>query len=91
MKLEEFAALVNKMRQAQKEYFRTRSLSAIDSAKKLEREVDKALAHINDKQGAHASKNSQRKACLTVRQSNKQPLKHGRSFDVDRREASRVI
>jgi|TARA_Y100000296_G_scaffold33048_1_gene38269 hypothetical protein len=51
MKLEEFAALVNKMRQAQKEYFRTRSLSAIDSAKKLEREVDKALAHINDKQG----------------------------------------
>lgn len=36
--------LVDQMRAAQREYFKTRSPAAMDRAKKLEREVDRQLA-----------------------------------------------
>ena len=49
---EEFATLVNDMRNAQKEYFRTRSDSALKEAKSLEARVDKAVQDIlDDRQG----------------------------------------
>lgn len=38
-----FARLVSEMRTAQKEYFRTRSRSALDACKQLEKQVDAAL------------------------------------------------
>lgn len=47
---EQFKALVNKMRQAQKEYFRTRSSQSLERSKKLEREVDQELQR-SDRQG----------------------------------------
>ncbi len=40
---DEFIELVAKMRHAQKEYFRTRSDSAMDKAVSLERQVDRWL------------------------------------------------
>lgn len=39
----EFKRLVADMRNAQREYFRTRSAAALDASKRLERKVDEAL------------------------------------------------
>lgn len=39
----EFAELVYKMRKAQKQYFRTRSQSALTESKSYEKEVDRIL------------------------------------------------
>lgn len=41
MDVRELAALVSDMRQAQKEYFRTRDSSVLDSCRLLERKVDR--------------------------------------------------
>lgn len=41
-----FFDLVSKMRQAQKEYFRTRSASVLNEAKRLEKQVDDALSNM---------------------------------------------
>lgn len=41
-----FAALVNAMRQAQREYFRTRSSAALDKAKTLEKAVDRQIERL---------------------------------------------
>ena len=41
---EQFADLVNAMRQAQKECFRTRSPAALEASKRLEKKVDQALS-----------------------------------------------
>lgn len=46
----ELANLVAKMRHAQKEYFRTRSTSALEESKRLERKVDDACQAILDGQ-----------------------------------------
>lgn len=40
----EFRELVAKMRSAQKAYFRTRSLDALDQSKRLERAVDAVIS-----------------------------------------------
>jgi pyrroloquinoline quinone (PQQ) biosynthesis protein C len=50
MQLDQFKLLVADMRHAQKEYFRTRSSSALDHAKRAEKAVDDALAKLDDKQ-----------------------------------------
>lgn len=47
---EEFRKLVSEMRHSQKEYFRTRSGDALDKSKRLERQVDKALADNGQKE-----------------------------------------
>ena len=44
--VEELARLVNEMRTAQKEYFRTRSGSALENSKRLERKVDEAVGEV---------------------------------------------
>lgn len=46
MEARELAALVADMRNAQKEYFRTRSPAALDNSKSLERQVDKACKDV---------------------------------------------
>jgi len=46
----ELANLVAEMRHAQKEYFRTRSTSALEESKRLERQVDDACQAILDGQ-----------------------------------------
>ena len=46
----EFYNLVKEMRQAQKEYFRTRSKDILNRSKELERKVDAELQSINDNQ-----------------------------------------
>jgi hypothetical protein len=46
MTIEEFARLVDRCRHAQKEFFRTRSDSALEDAKKLECRVDDAIKNI---------------------------------------------
>lgn len=46
----EFMQLVRDMRNAQKEYFRTRSKDLLNRSKELERMVDAELQSINDKQ-----------------------------------------
>jgi arsenate reductase-like glutaredoxin family protein len=51
MTLDELAALVRQMRQAQNEYFRERSPQYLNLSKELERRVDRAVADILDKQG----------------------------------------
>lgn len=38
-----FFNLVKQMHEAQKEYFKTRSMQALDNSRKLEREVDKYI------------------------------------------------
>lgn len=48
MDLKEYAELVEKMRNTQDEYFRTRSTSALNRAKILERGVDEITANILD-------------------------------------------
>lgn len=50
MTLDEFAALVTKMRDAQRAYFRHRRPEDMQLAKDLERQVDAAIAAHNDKQ-----------------------------------------
>ena len=39
----QFFNLVKQMREAQKEYFKTRSAQALDTSRRLEREVDKYI------------------------------------------------
>lgn len=50
MTLTELAELVANMRHAQKEYFRTRSDSALEESKRLEKRVDDACREILDGQ-----------------------------------------
>jgi len=50
MSYKELAVLVSDMRHAQKEYFRTGSNGAMESAKRLERKVDDACRKILDDQ-----------------------------------------
>jgi len=42
MTIFELARLIQRMRDAQRHYFRTRSLEALDDSKRLERELDHA-------------------------------------------------
>lgn len=44
--LEQLCELVQKMRNAQREYFRTRSINALDSARSLEKQVDDLLGRL---------------------------------------------
>lgn len=44
MDVRQLAELVNKMRNAQREYFRTRSASSLEESKRLEKEVDRAIS-----------------------------------------------
>jgi len=48
--LMQLAELVQKMRSAQKAYFKTRSAESLEESKRLEREVDLEVAMIKDKQ-----------------------------------------
>ena len=50
MTFEEFRTLIAALRHAQKEYFRTRSSTALDKSKALERRVDKALQEFSNTQ-----------------------------------------
>jgi hypothetical protein len=47
---EEFVNLTEKMRLAQKSYFRTKSAQALDQSKRLEKQVDEAIAKFRDGQ-----------------------------------------
>ena len=49
MKPKEFFDKVVQMREAQKEYFRTRSPQALSESKRLEREIDAEIKRVNDK------------------------------------------
>ena len=49
MMVGEFADLVERMREAQKNYFRSHALSDLHKSKELERRVDKALAERRQK------------------------------------------
>ena len=46
MDVKQLAELVNKMRNAQREYFRTRSASSLEDSKRLEKQVDQAIAEV---------------------------------------------
>ena len=46
MNAREFFDLVSSMRKAQKEYFASRSQSALNTSKQLEREVDKEINRV---------------------------------------------
>lgn len=46
-----FVSTVSEMRNAQKEYFKTRSPDWLNRSKSLEREVDKMIHDLNDPQG----------------------------------------
>lgn len=46
----EFVALVRRMRDAQKAYFKTRNSTALELSKSLEREVDKRIEKMLDPQ-----------------------------------------
>lgn len=48
--MEEFINLVEEMRSAQKEYFRTRSTTSLNRSKQLEREVDTKIKELSNKQ-----------------------------------------
>jgi hypothetical protein len=48
--MKEFIELVREMRNAQKEYFKTRSKDALNRSKELERKVDNYLQSINNTQ-----------------------------------------
>lgn len=50
MNYSEFRSLVNTMRCAQREYFRTRSSTALEDSKRAEKAVDKALAEYDSGQ-----------------------------------------
>lgn len=43
----DFFNLVTKMRDKQKEYFRTRSASALQESKRLEKQVDEEIQRVN--------------------------------------------
>ena len=47
---QQFAELVEEMRHAQKEYFRTRTKSNLDTCKRIEKRVDLALQRLRDGQ-----------------------------------------
>jgi hypothetical protein len=47
----EFYKLVQEMRQAQIDYFRTRDKDCLNNSKKLERQVDKQIEEFGKKQG----------------------------------------
>lgn len=49
-RLREFAKLVASMRDAQRDYFRTKSAAALDRAKRMEKAVDRRLKEIFDEQ-----------------------------------------
>ena len=44
----EFFSLVEKMREAQKEYFRSRLSSELSKSKRLEKEVDDEIKRVNE-------------------------------------------
>lgn len=44
----DFFNLVTKMRDKQKEYFRTRSASALQESKRLEKQVDEEIQRVNE-------------------------------------------
>ena len=48
--MKEFIELVREMRNAQKEYFKTRSKDVLNRSKELERKVDTELQSINNTQ-----------------------------------------
>ena len=48
--MKEFIELVREMRNAQKEYFKTRSKDVLNRSKELERKVDNYLQSINNTQ-----------------------------------------
>lgn len=48
--MKEFIELVREMRNAQKEYFKTRSKDVLNRSKELERKVDAELQSINNAQ-----------------------------------------
>jgi hypothetical protein len=48
--MKEFIELVREMRNAQKEYFKTRTKDALNRSKELERKVDAELQSINNTQ-----------------------------------------
>ncbi len=50
MNIQELARLVHDMRNAQQTFFRDRSRQAIDRAKQLEKQVDRAIADILSQQ-----------------------------------------
>ena len=47
MNLKEFFDNVSRMREAQKEYFRTRSGRALSDSKRLEKEIDAEIERVN--------------------------------------------
>lgn len=49
--MEQFIDLVRKMRDAQKDYFRTRDANSLAEAKTYERKVDKMLNSLSDQKG----------------------------------------
>lgn len=51
MTLRQLAELVQEMRNAQRDYFRTRSGSALDNSKRLEKRVDEALGEVLSQPG----------------------------------------
>ena len=52
----EFFRKVERMRSKQKEYFRTRSKTALNQSKAVEREVDAEIARVHDALGTPATK-----------------------------------
>lgn len=48
MNARDFFNLVTKMRDKQKEYFRTRSASALQESKRLEKQVDEEIQRVNE-------------------------------------------
>lgn len=56
-----FFELVSKMRDKQKEYFRTRDKNALVASKRLERQVDDEIARVNELMHQLEQKNSNEK------------------------------
>lgn len=48
MNAREFFTLVTRMRDKQKEYFRTRSVSVLQESKQLEKQVDNEIRRVNE-------------------------------------------
>lgn len=48
MNAKDFFALVSRMRDKQKEYFRTRSTSVLQESKRLEKQVDDEIKRVNE-------------------------------------------
>lgn len=48
MNAREFFTLVTRMRDKQKEYFRTRSVSVLQESKQLEKQVDDEIRRVNE-------------------------------------------